>query len=103
MDLVTTIVIGIVTSLILSAIGYCIVKVKLIVKQYKSIENGVQALLRAEIMYMFNDYSAKKFMPIYARENVESLFKEYMALGGNGTVKGLVEQLMRLPVNNPSQ
>jgi hypothetical protein len=50
---------------------------------------------------MFNHYSAKSHIPIYARENVESLFKEYSALGGNGTIKGIVDRLMRLPVDNP--
>jgi len=100
MDLITGIFISIVTALILSAIGYCIAKIKGIIKKQSAIENGVQALLRDRIIQLFNHYSSKNFMPIYARENAESLFREYSSLGGNGTVSGLVEMLMRLPVDN---
>jgi hypothetical protein len=39
----------------------------------------------------------KGFYPIHARENVQSLFAEYSALGGNGTVPSLVRELEQLP------
>ena len=60
-------------------------------------ELGVQALLRAEIIHIYNKYMEKGKMPIYERENVAELFKQYTNLGGNGVIKELLEKLNNLP------
>ena len=65
--------------------------------EQKAIANGVKALLRDRIIQSCNHYSEKGYFPLYARENIEDLFKEYAALGGNGTVKDLVEETKKLP------
>ena len=100
-ELFFMIVTSVLTSIILAAGGYCIAKVKSFSKKQNAIEKGVQALLRDRIIQMFNYYSVKNHMPIYARENVDGLNKEYHALGGNGVINGLVKRLMGLPVDNP--
>lgn len=46
---------------------------------------------------MYNKYSELGRFPIYERENLEHLYAEYKALGGNGVVEGLVEDLNELP------
>ena len=67
------------------------------VKKQQAVNNGVKALLRNEIVQEYNRYSDKGFCPIYARENIESLYKEYHELGGNGTITELVGKLQSLP------
>lgn len=62
-----------------------------------AVEKGVQALLRSEIIRMYNKYSELGRFPIYERENLEHLYAEYKALGGNGVVEGLVGDLNELP------
>lgn len=62
-----------------------------------AVEKGVQALLRSEIIRMYNKCSELGRFPIYERENLEHLYAEYKALGGNGVVEGLVEDLNELP------
>lgn len=105
MEFLTGIVATVISSLALTTLMYFIKKQfktnKEVKEKQAATEKGVRALLRDRIIQLFNSYSAKKCMPIYARENAESLYKEYMALGGNGTIKGLVDNLMRLPVGNP--
>lgn len=63
----------------------------------RALKMGVQALLRDRIIQAYNHYRDKGEYPIYARQNVESLYKQYHALGGNGVVTGLVRTLDDLP------
>ncbi len=60
-------------------------------------KNGVKALLRDRIIGNYNSYMDKGYLPIYAVENVEAMYKEYKALGGNGAIDGLVARLRQLP------
>ena len=66
-------------------------------KKYKATQNGVQALLRNEIISNYNKHMEKGYMPIYERENMEKMYKEYRNLGGNGVAVELMEKLNRLP------
>jgi len=62
-----------------------------------AIKKGIQALLRDSIINQYNKYAEKKYIPIYALENVTAMYKEYHALGGNGTITHLYEELLELP------
>lgn len=77
---------------------------RILVKKFKKMQTeqiatklGIQALLRDRIIGVYNHYSDKGFCPIYALENVLDLYKEYQALGGNGAVTKLMEDLIELP------
>ena len=63
----------------------------------KAVENGMQALLRANIISIYNKYMERGYVPIYERENIDHLYKEYKTLGGNGVVESLIEKLDDLP------
>lgn len=65
--------------------------------EQEAIKKGIQALLRDGIINQYNKYMEKKYIPIYALDNVESMYKEYHALGGNGTITELYQDLKRLP------
>ena len=62
-----------------------------------AVEWGIQALLRDRIIQVYNHYNDKGYCPIYAMENAEALFLQYQALGGNGTITGLMEKLREMP------
>ena len=62
-------------------------------KRQGLIENAMQALLRDRIIETYTHYREKSKCPIYALENVHALYDNYHALGGNGTVTKLVEEL----------
>jgi len=59
-----------------------------------SIANGIQALLRSEIIDKYNYYKDKGYCPIYAKENIKRLYKPYEALGGNDVATKLVNELL---------
>lgn len=72
-------------------------------KQYKATQLGVQALLRSQIITIYNKYIDKGWMPIYEKENVEHLYKEYKILKGNGVIDSLYEITMKLPTNEGTE
>lgn len=63
----------------------------------KSIEDGLQCLLRAEIIRSHEKYTARKFCPIYAKENLRRAYEAYHNLGGNDIATGLYNDCMELP------
>lgn len=59
--------------------------------------NGICSLLRNGIIDVYNRYTERGHIPIYALENVERMYDAYHGLGGNGTVTELVNRLRELP------
>lgn len=60
-------------------------------------QNGVKALLRDRIIATYDLHIGKQYMSVYAKENVQELYKEYKKLKGNGVVDHLIEELYKLP------
>lgn len=84
---------------VVTGILYTIRGIKRKMKENESIKLGVQALLRNSIIQQYNHYEEQGFIPIYARENLDALSKEYYNLGGNGVVHQLMDKLAELPTN----
>ena len=80
-----------------AGIGFLSSKVKKDRAKEKAVEEGVQALLRNELVRRYREYEKKGEMSILDKENIEEMFKQYENLGGNGTVKQLMSELMQLP------
>ena len=58
---------------------------------------AIKSLLRSELITMHGRYTEKGEIPIYAQENVQAMYDAYHALGGNGTVTKLVDEIRELP------
>lgn len=68
--------------------------------------NAMEALLRDRIIQMYNIYfKDKKYMPIYAKESLDNMYKQYYNLGGNtnDVIKDLVSRLYSLPTEPPEK
>ena len=63
----------------------------------KSVQLGVQALLRDRLFQSFNHYQDKGYAPLYARENFENMYKQYHTLGANGVMDDIYKKFMKLP------
>lgn len=73
-------------------------------KETNALKAGLQALLRDRIIQAYNHYcNDKKWIPIYALESINACFRSYEALGENGVINGLMEQLNDLPNYEPHQ
>lgn len=73
------------------------------IKRQEAIEEGILAILRDRIIQVYNHYNEKGYCPIYAKDNVEEMYRQYHLLGGNGTVTGLVEKLRELPTEKEEE
>lgn len=80
-----------------AGIGFLSSRIKKDRAKEKAIEEGVQALLRNELVRRYREYEVKGTLTILDKENIEGMFKQYENLGGNGTVKQLMTELMHLP------
>lgn len=63
----------------------------------KALRDGTLALLRSELIRVYDKYVLRGHIPIYAMENVLALYSAYHALGGNGTITKLIDELKELP------
>lgn len=70
-------------------------------RENDALRAGVQALLRDRIIQAYNHYVCEKgWVPIYAKESIDACYKSYEALGDNGVINSLMEQLNELPNYN---
>ena len=63
----------------------------------QAIEDGLQCLLRAEIIRCHDKYMDKKYCPIYAKESLRRVYTAYHNLGGNDIATQLYKECMALP------
>ena len=90
----------IITVVAVPAIGYLSQKYKQADARQKAVELGVQALLRDRIVQSYYHYEERGWITLHGLENVNAMYKEYHALGGNGTVTSLVNSIRELDVRD---
>lgn len=90
------------------ALGFSVSAMALLYKKYKeqrrdsmAIKRGMQALLRNDIIKLYNIYMDRKYLPIHERDNLEGMYASYHELDGNGTVDHLYDEVVKLPVLPP--
>lgn len=64
----------------------------------KALENAVQSLLRDRLIEKYRIFKKQGYMTILDKENLNHLFEEYKNLGGNGTVKQLLEDMSDIEI-----
>lgn len=63
----------------------------------RAVKNGLQCLLRAEIIRSYDKYTEKGYCAIYAKEATTRAYKAYHALGGNDVATELYHEIIELP------
>lgn len=67
-----------------------------------AISNGVLSLLKIQLFEYYEKYMKNGNIPSYVYTNWSEMFKAYTALGGNGTIKKMNEDIERLRLDNKS-
>lgn len=71
-------------------------------KQNDALKAGLQALLRDRIIQAYNHYVQDKgWIPIYVKESIDACYKSYEALGDNGVIDNLMQQINELQNYSP--
>ena len=63
------------------------------------IKEGLQSLLRQDIIRTNDRYVEKGYAPVYVKEGLERAYKTYHKLGGNDVATGLYHEVMALREN----
>lgn len=79
------------------ALGYIVRKLQEQKKENMAVANGVQSLLRENIVYNYNKYQDRGYCPIYAKESLKHAYKAYHNLGGNDVATKLYHTLLDMP------
>lgn len=98
-----------VISIVISALSLCgvgtlfatmwkgiIQKNKEAKEKEQSLELGLQALLRAQMIEMYNHAKEKGYARIYEKENFENCYVQYHKLGANGVMTQIHDEYMAM-------
>lgn len=66
-------------------------------EERKAIKDGLQCLLRAEIIRSYEKYLDKGYCPVYAKESLKRGYNAYHQLDGNDVATDLFRRVMALP------
>ena len=105
-----TLIKAIIGAVVTASWGFCVWLVKRAFAKQKetearqeAVENGLQSLLRAEIIRTYEKSMDRGYIPIYSREAFHICYDNYHRLGGNGAITTLAEQINALPSSKPRQ
>ncbi len=85
---------GVPTALFGALMAYCVSKFKIYSTEQKAIKSGMQAMLRSDLINMYNKYKDIKKVPLYVKDNFENVWQNYHNLGANGVMDGIHEEFM---------
>lgn len=77
--------------------------IKTLKKHNDAEEEGIQCLLRAEIIRNHEKYKERGYCPIYAKEALKRAYHAYHELHGNDVATQLYKELMALPTSQPEE
>ncbi len=76
---------------------FLVAKMKVIAKREKALGEGVQSLLRSQLIEYHDKYTERGYCPVYAKEAATRSYEAYHELGGNGVITKLYNDIMALP------
>lgn len=97
--IITALVRWLIPAVLGGAAGWCVTYFKMKGRRNDAVEDGLQCLLRADIIHMHDKYMERQYCPIYAKEALEKEYRAYHALGGNDVATALYHDLKGLPVD----
>ena len=62
-----------------------------------AVEAGIRCMLRDRLINSYEQYTRLGCCPLAIRENTREMYAAYKALGGNGAVDHIVEEMNELP------
>lgn len=66
-------------------------------RESRAIAQGVQSLLRENLVHNYNKYQEREYCPIYAKESIKRVYTAYHELGGNDVATKLYQTLLEMP------
>lgn len=90
-------------GIVVVILSYFMKRILVKIKRLELVENGMQSLLRDRIIQAYNKNVDRGYCPIYDLDNIEKMYMDYHALGGNGTITELMNKVMSMPTEPITQ
>lgn len=88
---------GIIATVLIALYRRIALRMKAEQSKNEAIQDGMRALLRDRIIILHDKYMERGTCPVHGRDTITDMYNCYHALGGNGTVTALKEEVMHLP------
>lgn len=79
-------------------LGYLVARLKDYKKRDTSQEEALKCLLRSNITSKYYVYNEMGSIPVYEKENIDYMYEQYKAMGGNSYVERIVKEINDLPI-----
>lgn len=94
-EIIQSVVVWALTAVLAGVSGYLVSFVKSRKKHDDAMEQGMRVLLRTRIVDAFDEYAHQgKAMSVERKSEVEEAYQAYHALGGNGVITEMYQELM---------
>lgn len=97
MNITAIIITAVISTTISATITALIGNLKGARTKNRAIQDGLQSLLRAEVIRQHEKYTERGFCPIYAKDALRRVYESYHALDGNGVITDLYKDIIALP------
>ena len=84
-----------------AAIGWIVAMIRKDRAERRDLKEGLQALLRRDMIEDYNKWEERGYAPIYVRQSFENCWTHYHALGANGVMDDIHDKFLRLPTEPP--
>jgi hypothetical protein len=64
----------------------------------RALSAGVLSLLRIQLIEYHDKYMTREIIPVYIFENWDDMYQSYRALGGNGSIKKMNDEINRIRI-----
>lgn len=65
-------------------------------------QSALLGLLHDRLFALLNDYLGRESLTVEEYSNLKAMYEPYVALGGNGTIKRMFDQVEKLPLSGTS-
>lgn len=86
-----------VPGLVASLWVYLIAKIRLLKTEMLALKAGTQAVLRNNLIELYDRYYHEGSAPTYIKDNFENLYRQYHTLGANGVMDSYYQNFINLP------
>lgn len=101
-EVISAVIRWVVPFILGGVVAGCVTYVRTIKRRTAAMEDGLQCLLRAEIIRSHEKYVERGYCPIYAKEALRREYQAYHALHGNDVATALYDECLELPVDAPA-
>ncbi len=91
---------GIVAAVLIGLYRKLVTRIKQNKIEGDALRDGLRSLLRRQLIEDCEDAIQQGFCPVTMKDTITDMYQSYHALGGNGTVSGLYEEVQKLPTMN---